>query len=110
MRSGSPKKREPAPEQEAPRKPIWEAFRNTPRAFGLVWGCSRVATVAMALLTLLGGLLPAAQAYTAKLIVDTVVGSLAQGFSPADGLTGALPYIGLEFGLLLVNSILTQGR
>jgi ATP-binding cassette subfamily B protein len=92
------------------KKTIWQALANTPRAFRLVWACSPVGTIAMALLTVVGGLLPAAQAWTAKLIVDGVVAGLESGLSPAEGVAGVFPYIALEFGLLLLGTALTQGR
>ncbi|MFI9003017.1 ABC transporter ATP-binding protein [Streptomyces sp. NPDC053541] len=43
------------------------------RVLGLVWGTSRGLTVALALSTVLVGLVPAAVAMTARLLVDTVV-------------------------------------
>ena len=58
---------------------VWQAFGNTPRAFRLVWDCSRPAALVMAGLTLLTAALPAAQAWVAKLIVDGVVSSIGQG-------------------------------
>src|SRR5205807_2419331 len=99
----------PGPDGEA-RKTVRQALRNFPRAFGLVWACSRPATVGMAILTLLGGLLPASQAWAAKLIVDGVVGGIQRGLAPADGIRTVLPFVGLEFGLLLLSTALTQGR
>ena len=86
------------------------AFRNTPRAFHLVWECSRPAAVAMAALTLLAAALPAAQAWVAKLIVDGVVSSITQGVSPAQGLTDVAPYLGLEFGLILTGTLVARLR
>lgn len=96
-------------EGETPRS-VRAALRNLPRAFSLVWACSRSGTLFMATLTLLGGLLPAAQAYTAKLIVDSVVGGLQAGLPAADGVRSAIPYLLMEFGLLLGNTAITQGR
>jgi ATP-binding cassette subfamily B protein len=48
-------------------------FRYSGRALALVWSTSRRLTVALALLTLVAGLLPAAIAYVGAQIVDAVV-------------------------------------
>ena len=89
---------------------IWEAFGNTPRAFRLVWECSRNATLSMAGLTLLTAALPAAQAWVGKLIVDGVVTAVGQGMPPARGLALIAPYLGLEFGLILIATTSEQLR
>ncbi|MGY0798818.1 ABC transporter ATP-binding protein [Lysobacter sp. A286] len=48
-------------------------FRFSGRALELVWSTSRLLTVALGLLTLVAGLLPAAVAYVGALIIDAVV-------------------------------------
>ncbi|MEW6233545.1 MAG: hypothetical protein AB1566_14705, partial [Chloroflexota bacterium] len=88
----------------------WQAFGNTPRAFRLVWDCSRPATLAMAGLTLLAAALPVAQAWVAKLIVDGVVSTARQGVSPAQGLISVAPYLGLEFALIFTGAVAGQLR
>ena len=52
-------------------------FRYSRRAVGLVWETSHQLTIALALLTLFAGVLPAVAAYLGQLIVDAVVGSVA---------------------------------
>jgi ATP-binding cassette subfamily B protein len=89
---------------------VWQAFGNTPRAFRLVWDCSRPATMAMAGLTLLAAALPAAQAWVAKLIVDGVVSSIGQGLPPVQGLAYVAPYLGMEFGLIFTGAVIGQLR
>ncbi len=89
---------------------IWSAYGNTPRAFALVWECSRPATVALAALTLLGAALPAAQAWVAKLIVDSVVASISQRVSSTEGLAWVAPYLGLEFALIFAGVVLARMR
>ncbi len=89
---------------------VWQAFGNTPRAFRLVWDCSRPATLAMAGLTLLAAALPAAQAWVAKLIVDGVVLSIGQGLPPVQGLAYVAPYLGMEFGLIFTGAVIGQLR
>ncbi len=53
------------------------AVRSTlvglPRVLGLVWGASRFLTVVLALATILAGVVPTAQAYTTKLLINAVV-------------------------------------
>jgi ATP-binding cassette, subfamily B, bacterial len=56
-------------------------FRYSRRALELVWTTSSRLTVAMALLTLAAGILPAAVAYVGALIVDAVVAVMRSGAS-----------------------------
>jgi ATP-binding cassette, subfamily B, bacterial len=86
------------------------AFRNLPRAFRLVWQASRPGTIVMALITLVAAGLPAAQAWTGKLIVDSVVAALGAQLAAAEALRLALPYILLEFGLITASELLSEGR
>ena len=51
-------------------------FRYSRRALELVWSTNRVLTVALALLTLVAGVLPASVAYIGSLIVDAVAKGL----------------------------------
>jgi ATP-binding cassette, subfamily B, bacterial len=87
-----------------------DAYGNVPGAFRLVWNADKVGTAVMATITVISALLPAAQAWAAALIVDAVVASLGRGDSAQAGLQTALPYLGLEFGLLLLGAILSQVR
>jgi len=89
---------------------IWQALCNTPQAYRLVWASGRRAALAGAGLTLIAALLPAAQAWAGKLIVDSIVHAIQAGMEPADGLRHVLPYLGLEFGLLLLGSLAGQVR
>ena len=69
-------------------------FRYGGRALGLVWTTNRRLTIALAILTLVAGLLPGAIAYVGKLIVDTVV--LASQSSVESHRWTTLRYVGLE--------------
>jgi ATP-binding cassette subfamily B protein len=89
---------------------FWEALRNTPEAFRLVWAASRPAALVGGGLTLIAAILPAAQAWAGKLIIDAIVTAAAQGLQPATGLRNVLPYLALEFALVLVGSITGQIR
>ncbi|MGC1392751.1 MAG: ABC transporter ATP-binding protein, partial [Coleofasciculaceae cyanobacterium] len=51
----------------------FSVFRYGGRALGLVWTTNRRLTIALAILTLVAGLLPGAIAYISKLIVDSVL-------------------------------------
>lgn len=70
----------------------FSVFRYGGRALGLVWTTNRNLTIALAILTLVAGLLPGAIAYISKLIVDAVI--LASR-GDANRWT-ALGYVGLE--------------
>jgi ATP-binding cassette, subfamily B, bacterial len=69
-------------------------FRYSRKALNLVWNTSKQLTIALAILALIGGLLPGSIAYIGKLIVDSVV------FANRSGLMidrqNALGYVALE--------------
>ena len=87
-----------------------QALRNTPEAFRLVWSASRRAALAGVGLTLVAALLPAAQAWAGKLIIDSILSAIRQGMEPIAGLTYVVPYLALELGLFLVGSLASQVR
>jgi ATP-binding cassette subfamily B protein len=62
---------------------FWATFRYGRRALELCWSTSRPLFVAIAVLTLFGGVLPAGAAYTGQLIVDAVVAAI-DGTGSAD--------------------------
>lgn len=106
-----------APDGTEPPKPwrerlqdIRTAYGNVPAAFRLVWGADKRSTIVMALLTLIGAALPISQAWVGKLIVDSVVHSIAAGVGSQAGLIVALPYLGIEFGLILLGAVISQIR
>jgi ATP-binding cassette, subfamily B, bacterial len=86
------------------------AYGNIPGAFRLVWGADRRSTILMAALTLISAVLPLSQAWVGKLIVDSVVNSVKAGIGSQAGLTAALPFLVLEFALLLTGAIISQVR
>jgi len=89
---------------------FWEALRNTPEAFRLVWTASRSAALVGVSLTLVAAFLPAAQAWAGKLIIDSIVSASSQGLDPMIGLRSVLPYLLLEFTLVLIGSVTGQVR
>ncbi len=109
-----------------PRRPIsaapeaqswaerWQGIRaasgNIPRSLALAWQANRVATVGMAIVTLLAAALPAAQAWVGKLVVDTVVDAINNALPVQVGLKATLPFLLIEFGLITLGTILSQSR
>lgn len=71
----------------------FSVFRYSVRALGLVWTTNQGLTIALAILTLVAGLLPGAIAYLSKLIVDSVL--LASQTGDSNRWT-ALGYVGWE--------------
>ncbi len=87
-----------------------ETLRNTPEAFRLVWAASRSNTLISFGLTPVAALLPAAQAWVGKMIVDSILGAVNQSVNVEAGLRLVLPYVAAEFGLLLLGTILNSIR
>ena len=100
--------------KRTPLRERWHSFKqaaaNIPAAFRLVWEAHRGATLAMAALTVSGALIPAGQAWVGKLIIDSVVTSIAAQIDPAAGLTAVLPFLAIEFALILVQAGISQAR
>ena len=80
-------------------------LRYTRRALELVWSTSKPLTIALALLTLIAGLLPAAIAWVGKLIVDAVVAAASEGAEPQ----AALLYVAVEAGLVAALAAAQRG-
>ncbi|HEX9207417.1 MAG TPA: ABC transporter ATP-binding protein [Steroidobacteraceae bacterium] len=82
-------------------KGLGEVFQYTRHALDLVWSTSHRLTFALALLTLVAGVLPAGIAYVGAQIVDAVVAAIsARGATGAQDLSHVLGYVALE-GLLV---------
>ena len=85
------------------------------RAFELVWHAHQTATLTMAGLTLVGALIPVAQAYVGKLIVDAVVAAVSAGNggvqqTAEDALRSVLPFLLAEFALIMTSAAIAQIR
>src|SRR5579859_7607018 len=80
----------------------WSGFR---RVLALVWDANPRLTLALAVLNLLQGAVPAARVWLSKLLVDAVVGAVTTGNG-----VGALPQVlllvGLQFGIGAVSNVL----
>src|SRR5512147_2040656 len=99
-----------ATEPQSRTQSLKQAAANIPAAFRLVWEAHRGATIVMALLTLSGALIPAAQAWVGKLIIDSVVASITAQVAAQAGLMALLPYLLIEFALILAQSGIAQAR
>ncbi len=78
-------------------------WRYSRRALELVWSTSRGLTLALGILTVLAGVLPAGAAYVGKLIVDAVVAAIAAGHA------GAAPGYSHVLGLVALEGALFAG-
>jgi ATP-binding cassette subfamily B protein len=85
-------------------------WRYSRRAVALVWSTHRALTVALGLLTLAAGLMPAGVAYLGKLIVDAVVAALAarEAAIPPD-YAGVLTLVALEGALVAALAGVQRG-
>ncbi len=92
--------------EKAVRKSL-SVFRYGGKALGLVWTTSRTLTITLAVLTLIGGLLPGAIAYIGKLIVDSVVLAARSGLVSDRSL--ALSYVGVEAGAIVALAASQRG-
>jgi ATP-binding cassette, subfamily B, bacterial len=88
------------------RQKLADSAKNVRRSFVLVWRAHPPAGMVMAACSLVGALLPAAQAWVGKLIVDGVVASIQSGA----GLRPILPLLALELALFLLQAANTQAR
>lgn len=101
----------PPPDPPLPEQRSYRAMlQPLRRALALVWMVDAHSTVGMAGLTLLAGILPAGQAWVAKLIIDGVTHSLTGHQDPQGALMGVLPYLCLEFGLIASGVVIAQLR
>ncbi len=82
-------------------------FQYAGRAFTLVWQTHRLLTVALALLSVLAGVVPAGIAYVGKLIVDGAVLAMKSGTS--EDTRRVLLVIVAEFGLVAIQAAAQRG-
>jgi len=81
-------------------------FGYTHRAIGLVWTTSRPLTFALAVLTVVAGILPAAIAWVGQLIVDGVVAAMAQETPDP---SPVLWLVALEAGIVIALAACQRG-
>jgi ATP-binding cassette, subfamily B, bacterial len=87
-----------------------DAALNIRRAFALVWRAHPPSAAAMAACTIVGALLPAAQAWVGKLIVDAVVTAMNSGVGAQAGLASVLPLLIAEFVFIVLQAGNSQAR
>ncbi len=98
-------------------------FRGMPRMIRLVWDASPLMTGGLAAGTVVSGLTPAAQAWTARLLINTVVHGIRNraapvaiplpwgSYAPSLSVTNALIALAaVQFGLYLVNAVIGEIR
>ncbi|MEO8011684.1 MAG: ABC transporter ATP-binding protein, partial [Dokdonella sp.] len=86
------------------------AFRFSRRALELVWSTSHALTIALALLTLTAGLLPAAIAWVGALIVDAVVAAAeASKAGQVVDIAGVFRLVAYEGGLVAAMAAAQRG-
>jgi ATP-binding cassette subfamily B protein len=87
------------------------ATKNMLRAFGLVWNAHRAGAIGMAAVTLVSAVLPVAQAWVGKLIVDGVLGAVTAPDTPFGlAIQPVLPYLALELALVTLSAVMNQTR
>ncbi len=89
---------------------VGSALINVRRAFAMVWQAHPASALAMALCTVIGAFIPATQAWVGKLIVDGVVTAVRAQAGAEAGLRAVLPYLVVEFALVVVQAGIGQGR
>ncbi len=86
---------------------LFGVFRQLRQGFALVWTTSRSLSVALGLLSLVAGVLPAGAAWVGKLIVDAVVQAARTG-AAADR-NEALTWVAVELGIVVVLAAAQRG-
>jgi ATP-binding cassette subfamily B protein len=81
-----------------------DVFGYSRRALGLVWATNRGLTLALSLLSVVSGVLPAAIAYVGKLIIDAVVTHAPSARART------LTWVAVEMGLVLLLSAAQRGN
>jgi ATP-binding cassette subfamily B protein len=89
-------------------KDTTDALRNTPYAFQLVWKASKTHTLLSFGMIPFIALMPAAQSWVGKMIVDQILGAINMGADVNQGISMVLPYVAAEFGLLFLRTLLNS--
>lgn len=92
---------------KAALKRYFGVFRYSGRAVQLVWTTSAAMTIALAALSIIGGVLPAGVAYVGKLIVDGVLKAFQTG--SLELRSEAVQWIVVEAGLIVVLAAVQRG-
>lgn len=112
MKSEKTPKNQPAKSFKEQISSSWkdasDALRNTPQAFKLVWQASKRHTLINFSLIPLIAVLPAAQSWVGKMIVDHILQAIDINADVQAGLQLVLPFVLFEFALLLVSTLLSS--
>ena len=112
MKSEKTPKNQPAKSFKEQISSSWkdasDALRNTPQAFKLVWQASKRHTLINFSLIPLIAVLPAAQSWVGKMIVDRILQAIDINADVQAGLQLVLPFVLFEFALLLVSTLLSS--
>ena len=96
---------------KSPRSRFLGVFRYSAFAMRIVWDTSAPLMIAMALTTLIVGLLPAAIASVGGLFVDAVAGALGSAGAAAEvARSEALTFVYIEVGLVLLMTAAQQAN
>jgi ATP-binding cassette subfamily B protein len=90
------------------RRSPW--LRDAVRTFRLVWQAHPRATAGILLVTIVEGLLPVAQAWIAKLIIDGVVDAIRHAVPVGEGFAQVLPWLIAELILVTVSTFVGQAK
>lgn len=86
-------------------KERWQALRYVPRLLRWIWDTHRGYTATLAVVQVTSGLLPVAQLWVAKLIVDGVIEAQRAGA----GWRSVLPLVLIEIGLVVLGELMSRG-
>jgi ATP-binding cassette subfamily B protein len=91
------------------RKQSRATLAGIPRALGIVWESHKGYTIAMAVLSVVFGIIPTATAWVGKLLIDAVVAAIGQGGS-GNTTTIVIELVAIQFALLAGSSLLQTIR
>ncbi len=89
---------------------FFEALKNVPKAFRLLWEADPWSATGMGAIVLVSSALPVSQAWTTRLIIDGVLRAWRSHAAPLEGLGQVAPYLFFQFGLILAGSLTGQLR
>src|SRR5215213_7106921 len=84
-------------------------IRNIPHVFALVWKTSPLLTTILAILVVFSATIPAAQAWVAKLVVDSIVGFLGANDSIDTALSQVMIFITIELVIFGASLMFSEG-
>ena len=86
------------------------ALKNVPKAFRMLWEADPWSATGTGVCVLVGAGLPVSQAWTTRLIIDSVLNAIRAGGGAAQGFRLVLPYLLVAFALIFIGAINGQVR